>query len=436
MKKKAFTLIEILIGVFIFLIVFVAIFTGYRLAIKAAAEARNRITATAIANGELEKIRNLPYESIGTLDGFPQGDLEPVKTITLNDVEYSIITRVDYIVDEADGISVPEDDCPNDYKRAEVEVSWPGLSAGSIKLTTDISSSSLAKECLETGGILLIQVFDAYGEMIASPLIEVKDPETDEIIKTAVSSDGKHFFPLALDQYKVVVSKSGYNSSRTYGIEEIANPEKPHLSVLEGAVTQNSFAIDKLSSLNVEITGSAELEYPLIPNISFNLKGEKILGTDAEEDPVYKYSEDHFVGETAQKFISNLEWDSYNFTIITPGLNLLAVESPLGTEITPPFNLDPDTSASVRLVLEAANSLLITVKNSDTEEPVFSAECRVSGPGYDTTLYTGQDGRIYFIPLEAGSYNLEVNASGYASYSGSVFVSGPISETINLQRIE
>ncbi len=436
MKKKGFTLVEVLIGVFLFLVIFIAVFTGYRLAIKVAAETKNRITATAIANGEIEKIRNLPYESVGTLDGFPQGDLEPAKSITLNDIEYSIVTRIDYVVDEADGVSAPEDDCPNDYKKAEVEVSWPGVLAGSVKVTTDISSSSLAGECSETGGILLIQVFDAYGEMVASPLIEIKDPETDEIIKTAVPSDGKHFFPLALDQYKVVVSKSGYNTSRTYGIEEIANPEKPHLSVLEGVVTQNSFAIDKLSSIDVEITGSAELEYPLIPNISFNLKGEKILGTDAEEDPVYKYSENHFVGETAQKHISSLEWDSYSFTIITSGLNLSAIESPLGTEITPPFNLNPDINASVRLVLEAANSLLITIKDSATQEPIFSAECRVSGSGYDTTLYTGQDGRIYFIPLGAGSYNLEVSVSGYTGYSGSVFVSGPVSETINLQRIE
>jgi type II secretory pathway pseudopilin PulG len=436
MKKRAFTLIEILIGLFLFLVIFIGVFTAYRLILKVSAQSRNRITAAAIANGEIEKIRNLSYSSVGTVGGFPEGILESSKTLNFNDIDYLVEIRVDYVIDEIDGISFPEDDCPNDYKKVEIEVSWLGMLGDNVRITTDISSSSLAEECSETGGVLFIQVFDAYGGMIISPFIEIKNPETNENIKTAIPDDGKHFFSLPIGQYKVVVSKSGYNVNRTYGIEEIANPEKPHLSVLEGILTQNSFSIDELGSFNVETTGPASLGYPLIPNVNFKLQGEKILGTDLEEDPVYNYSEDHFVGGTAQKSIFNLEWDNYSFSSTTSGLELSKIESPFDVEVEQPISLNPGASTSVRLVLQAANSLLLIIKDDITLEPIFSAQVRLYNIGYDATFYTDQDGKIYFIPLGAGNYNLEITVSGYTYYADSVYVSGDISETINLERIE
>ena len=115
-KQKSFTLIEVLVATFLVSIVFLGIFGAYQLTLKVLSQAKNKIIATAIANGEIEKIRNLSYESIGIIDGFPDGDLESIKNVIINGLEYIIETRVDYIVDEADGISFPQDDCPNDYK--------------------------------------------------------------------------------------------------------------------------------------------------------------------------------------------------------------------------------------------------------------------------------------------------------------------------------
>jgi hypothetical protein len=68
-------------------------------------------------------VRNLPYELVGVKGGFPDGVLEAVTSTFQNNIEYTIETRVDYVVDPTDGIAAPEDNCPNDYKKVKVKFS-------------------------------------------------------------------------------------------------------------------------------------------------------------------------------------------------------------------------------------------------------------------------------------------------------------------------
>ena len=88
--------------------------------------------------------------------------------------------------------------------------------------------------------------------------------------------------------------------------------------------------------------------------------------------------------------------------------------------------------------MEAQNSLLVTVENIDTLEPVFSATVRLynSGLGYDNSQYTDQKGQTLFIPLETATYNLEVQAPGYSATSTTVGVTGNNTKTIMLKRVE
>jgi len=574
-KINAFTLIEVLVGIFLVLIVFVGIFGAYQLALKVISQSRNKITATSIANKEIEIIRNLPYESVGVRDSFPDGVLEANKTETINNVQYSIETRVDYVIDPADGIAPPEDECPNDYKRIEVRVSWSGFFSGQVKLVTDIAPQTLAQECAQVGGILSVSVFDSHGLMVSSPLIEVKNPETDENIKVATPAEGKHFFSLPAGTYKVKVSKTGYSTERTYSTEEIANPKNPHPLVLEGKLTEISLSIDKVSSFsidtlsswgidsfsdsfsdkikisesfNVEILeGKVELKiidndyqssgylistdispsnllsweefswtdseptgteiiyqifyfdgenWILVPdsflpgnssgfssppvdlsgldpetftmlkakgtlstdnltltptlydwqvswknteptpisNVVFHLQGEKTIGEDENGEVVYKYFQNHNSGSGGHISISDLEWDSYTFSLPSEsGLDLENIEpSPQ------PIDLLPDTTLSVRLYLKAQNSLFVLVRDAETEEPVFSAKVSLYNEalGYDKTQYTDQNGKTYFIPLEQGTYTLEIYLEGYSTYTETISVSGDESKIINLNRVE
>jgi len=174
--------------------------------------------------------------------------------------------------------------------------------------------------------------------------------------------------------------------------------------------------------MNIETVGPEELGYPVISDVEFSLTGAKIIGIDGNENPVYKYSEDYITNELGQITISNLEWDSYTF--FPDSLDLISPEQPV--------SLAPDINQDIRLILQAENSLLVTVQDIDTGEPIFSAEV-----GLDSnTQYTDENGQTYFIPLEAFDYAIEIQAAGYTSYSGIVSVFGDTIKIINLQRIE
>ena len=579
-SEKGFTFIDVIVGTSIVLIVFMGIFGAYQLGMKAVGQSKNKITATAIANQRLEQIRNLSYESIGIKGGFPEGVLEAATTTVYNNIQYTLETRVDYAVDAADGIAWPDDDCPQDYKKAEVKVLWAGLFSGEIKASTDISPKNLSQECAIEGGILSVAVFDAYGIMVPSSLIEVKDPLTDQTLKSATPSEGKHYFSLATSTYKVVVSKTGYSSERTFSSGEsyngqtIATPEKPHPIILEDQLTEISFSIDRVSSFSVdtlspwgidnfsdsfldetkiseksdvviglggvnlatstegylasgylisnEISPSSlvawdefsfsdleptgtDLNYQIyfasstdwylipdsvlagnsaglelspidlsglstatysrlkirgnfssnstsstsrlynwqinwitsiampIPNFFFWLQGTKIIGTDATEQPIYKYSTSSVSNSSGHIDIPNLEWDFYTFSVTGTSLDLV------GTDPSPqPINLLPDTNRQVKLYLEAENSLLLTVQNIETLEPIFFATARLynTGLGYDKTQYTNEKGQTIFIPLSIADYNLELEAPSCLATSTIVSISGDTIKTVRLRRVE
>ncbi|MCX6764657.1 MAG: carboxypeptidase regulatory-like domain-containing protein [Candidatus Nealsonbacteria bacterium] len=572
--KKGLTLIEVLIGIFLLLIISSGVFGSYRLILKVIAQSRSRITATAIANGQIEKIKNLSYESIGINGGFPEGTLEAFATTNQNNAQYTIEQRVDYVIDPIDGVSPPEDDCPNDYKRAEVKVSWSLKPGDKVALITDIAPKNLTQECLISGGIISVSVFDAYGTMVPFPLIEIRDPANDQTLKTATPFEGQHYFSLSTSTYKIVVSKDGYSTERTYGTNEVLTPDKPNPIVLEGKLVENSFSIDKVSTFSVETLSPRGIDYfsdsflnedkiseksnvfindgkielatsddgylsdgfvvsaeilptnlvhwdkfyfsdlkptdtslkyqiyyasgtdgyflipesdlagnaagfeaspidlsglsivdydklktkagffsgsldktPVLydwqtswitsqavsmPNIEFNLQGAKIIGKDSEENFVYKYSTTIITNSVGLKDIQNLEWDLYTFST-TPASNLDLVEIQPSPQ---PINLLPDTNSPVKLYLEAQNSFLLTLEDSETLEPIFSATATLSnlGLGYSQYQYTNEKGQTYFIPLSQVNYTLEIFAVGYLNTSTVVFVSGDTNKIIKLEQ--
>jgi type II secretory pathway pseudopilin PulG len=251
-KNKGLSLVEVLVGTSLMLIVFMGIFGAYQLGLKTVGQSQRKVIATSVANQQIEMMKNLPYESVGVMGGFPDGVLEAATSTIRNGIAFTIEKRVDYVVDPTDGVSPPSDECPNDYKRAEIKVSWSGKFSGQVNLYIDISPKDLAKECATGGGILSISIFDAYGIMVPSPLIEVKDPATNQTLKSATPIDGQHYFSLASSTYKVIVSKDGYSQDRTYGVDEVATPEKAHFTIFEDQLIETSFSIDKTSSFSID----------------------------------------------------------------------------------------------------------------------------------------------------------------------------------------
>ena len=434
---KGFTFIDTMIGVSLSLIIFLGILGAFRLGIQVVIQSQNKIVAAAIANQEIEMARNLSYGEIGTVGAilpFAEGQLLSSKTISRNNIDYTVATRVKYIIDDADGIGAPNDNCSNDYKRMEVEISWQGLFSGNVVLISDMMPENLVQECEQAGGILSISVFDAFGLMVASPFIEIFDSLGGPRLDFATPLEGSYYFPLLGGQYSVVVSKTGYSGSRSYGEDEIATPEKSHPIVIEGGATSISFSIDKLSSFFIRTVTIIDEEVLPVPNIPFNLRGDKIIGLDEDENSVYKYSSSLLTDGNGEITIPDLEWDSYWLSVDqVTGLDLIDTDpSPL------PISLVPDQDISVDLYLQAENSLLITTRNQETLEPIFSAEVKIFKDSifYDETQYTNENGQAFFIPLDVELYDISINALGYTSYQDVIAVSGDVNIIIELEQIE
>lgn len=570
-----FTLIESIIGIALMLVVFLGIFGVAQLSFRIVAQSKARVTASAIANQRIEFIRNLSYGDVGTSGGIPSGIIPQTEIITKNNIQYTVRTFVSYIDDIFDGLA-PDDTLPNDYKRVKVELSWQTGLDGEIFLITDISSKGL--ETSVGGGNLLITVFDAAGAAVQGASIHIVNVETVPPIDVyyQTNSEGRYLVagaPASVAGYQVIISRSGYSSDRTYGMEEIVNPENPHITVIEGKLTQASFSIDRLGDFSVNtfsqfgvesfldsfvdqdkisemididvlagqamLATSSEGYFPLgyivsqeispvdlrnwdefswndneplnteirqqvfyatstnwylvsnndlpgnsvgfgmspvdlsslaindypklklkgnfltsnasttpelydwqaswrtadpapIGGVQFYLRGNKIIGYDIDDLPVYKYSQNHTSNGSGHLDLSDMEWDSYDFIVdrVLTGLDIAdIIPSPQ------PVGLFPGTSQPVDLFLSAQNSLLVKLKDIESGDPVFSASIRIynAGFGYDATQYTDQKGETVFIPIERnGIYNYEIQVAGYDDSVGNVSVSGGSSKIIYL----
>lgn len=314
--KKGLTLIETIVGIALFLLFFAGIFGAWRLSLKVVFQAKARITATSLANQKLEKIRNLSYEKIGTIDGYPSGDIPSIESTNLNGIDFTISTNIDYIANEKDGLTQPEDSCPNDYKRATVTVSWGGRYSGEVSLSTDIAPKDEIQECEISGGILWVRVFDSRGELIEGANVEVRDIFSGLEKSCITSLTERCYIVLPPSQegerenYKIIVTKLDYSQDETfregdiYNGEEIYSPQKPNATILEGEIVQKSFSIDRLSSFNIETRSS---------------RGKKIFLDEFEDSSkVSEFFNVSIENGEVRLAKSNGEYFSFGYLISTP----------------------------------------------------------------------------------------------------------------------
>ncbi|KKQ67557.1 MAG: hypothetical protein UT22_C0019G0006 [Parcubacteria group bacterium GW2011_GWC2_39_11] len=254
-KENGMALMDALVGVFLVLIIFLGIFGAYLLGLKVVSQSRSRTDATSIANEKIEAIRNMSYSAVGVIGGYPSGGISQEENVARNGVNFTVTTRIDYINDSFDGVE--GDSCPNDYKKADVRVSWSNQFSGDVDLMTDISPNGISQECADVGGTMSVAVFDASGISITGANVDVEDVVSG-LEKSCITDSGTCLFvlPEAVGAYKIFVSKDNYSAERTYEKNELvgsvvlANPGKPHATIFEGQVTSISFSIDKLSGMS------------------------------------------------------------------------------------------------------------------------------------------------------------------------------------------
>ncbi len=422
--NQGVSLIEVIVAVFLITLIFVGILGGYALLIKLISFYSAKSIALTIAQEKLEAIKSLNYQEIGTIGGIPSGNIPPEEEIVRNNLKFKVETSVSYVDDPADQLA-PQDPQPGDYKRIRIKVSFQNPFPGQVSLETYISGPN-AEEI--SGGTLKIKVINFEGVGVFGAKVELKNPTLSPSIDSTYYTDQNgevliSALPEAIESYKVIVSKEGYSSDRTYGRDGVANPLKPHLTVLTGKVTEASFAIDKVSSLKVSSVLASNPETK-VPYLTFNLRGEKIIGTDSLGQPIYKYQNQLTTSENGEILISNLEGDIYHLSLDPDtGITLEDTSPPQ------PITLPPNSYKEVKLLVSSANYLWVKAIDASTSEPIFGAQVKLENQetGYQQIQPTDSKGETVFLGLESGTYTLEISHPSYQTFTQSLNISGATS---------
>lgn len=438
-KKAGFTLVEAVVGSAVFLIISVATFGAFVSLLKLAEANQSRLLAVHLMNEQFEIIRNMPYSDIGIQNGVPAGSIPATQTMTRGGIDFILKTTVRNIDLEFDGkIDDPSnlDTAPADAKGVSVEVECPSCDNWKpMYVNGQISPKSL--ETSSSNGALFVQVFDSGGRPIEGASVQVKDVTGSTTIDFTDTTNINGLvqiidIPPGGNAYQVKVWKVGYSSDQTYTIGDPANPvpSKPDVSVLVQQVSQISFAIDRVSHLNVASVNSS---CTAIPDFDFKISGAKTIGEN-----VYKYSETVKTDATGILNIDDLEWDTYK---ITP---LDTINDIIGTNPLNPITLNPGNIQNFQITLagKAGNSILIKTIDNATLLPLSEStvtlthgvdtETKLTGRGFKTqTDWSNGSGFVYASDDFSGYFvddgNVDVNTvtgeiklkSAFGSYNPS-----------------
>ncbi|MBI2033755.1 MAG: hypothetical protein HYT13_01515 [Candidatus Liptonbacteria bacterium] len=412
-NRQGLTFIDVVVSIGIIGILFVGIFATYSSILDVINNSERRGAAASILNRQIEIIRNLPYNQVGTVGGVPSGIIPQEQTLQASGLTFVIKTTVRNIDDPYDGTlgGNPNDTAPADYKLAELEVSCS--SCGSfvpLILTTTVSPKNL--EAASTNGSIFVNVFDASGIGISGVTVHVVNASITPPLDLFDTTNASGVLQLvgvstSTQSYRIDVSKTGYSSDKTYqpGDPSNPNPLKPHATVAAQTVTQVSFAIDRVSTLNVR---TSDVVCSSVSGQDFTLQGSKLIGTGPD---VLKFSTSSATDGSGLKTFNNLEWDTYN--ISRSGTTNYLV----GTMPFSPLTINPSSTQDFRFILEPSSpdGLLVIVKDSGSGAVINGASVNLSKTGFSQTLITGRN----FLR------QTDWSAGEYSSQDGGIDVSSP-----------
>jgi hypothetical protein len=250
-------------------------------------------------------------------------------------------------------------------------------------VTTRVAPKNL--ETASTNGALFVKVLDANGNPVPNANVHIVNaqPDPDIVIDDVTDANGSLQIvdaPPGVNAYEITVTKSGYSTDETRAATvSNPNPAKPHSTVVLQQVTQISFIIDRLSTMNIS---SVTNVCTPVPDVDFLLNGSKLVGTPA----VPKYSQNHATNGSGLLTLNNIEWDTYSFAANDAAFDLIGI-NPLS-----PFSISPNASQNIQLIVSSKNpkTVLVTVRDSATNLPLSGVSVQLSGGGVDVTQITGQ----------------------------------------------
>ncbi|MBP6889415.1 MAG: hypothetical protein KBC19_02370 [Candidatus Moranbacteria bacterium] len=436
---SGFTFIEAMLVLFVVSLITLTFYETWNLGNQHIQNAKYRLGASALANQQMEIIRSLIFDDIGTVSGIPAGTLAENQTLNTNNTSYTVHTVVQFVDDPTDGtLGGGTDLAPNDYKRVTVTVAWGAASDAEKVDVTSIFSLDGVESVAAGTGILSVNVLNGAGIGVANVSVHITNTSVVPSINLTASTDanGNLMFPGApasVQGYHISVSKGGYYSNTTHDPypTSIFKPTNVHASVVAGSLSAATLVADNTSSLVIQTEdpfGDA------LSNIDFTLSGGLAIGVDATtSDPVYDFTQTTLTDSEGEKTFTDRSSGVY--TLVLDPSEIAQYEFlRLNPEevIQNMVNLAPNISKTVKYILAQKNfsSALITVESSVDGGLIPGASVRLYniGLGFDVTLVTDTYGQAYFpvnsTALTAGTYDIDVSASGFTPGTDTAVITG------------
>lgn len=255
-RMRGMSLIDVIVGSALMLIMFVALLGVLRASLLVSELAKAKATAIATAQSQMEYLRGLSYNALGTVGGIPNGSVPQYATTTADGIDYVTHTFVSYVDDSADGLgSNDANGIITDYKRAEVQVTYTAVNRpNTVQLVSNFAPPGI--ESTVGGGTLLVRTVNAVGVPVSGATVAIENDALSPAVNITTSSNasGEVYLPGAAtsSSYQVHVSKAGYSSAQTYARDATnQNPNPGYLTVAESLTTTGTFAIDTLTTLNL-----------------------------------------------------------------------------------------------------------------------------------------------------------------------------------------
>lgn len=435
--NQGISIIEVVIGITVFIIISAGVYEAYRSMYMLIGVTRQKITATALANEQLEIVRNLPYADVGIKDGIPSGKITHEQVILRSGVSFKVLTTVRNIDDPFDGTIGGEtnDLSPADYKLVQIDIGCDSCNQfQGFSVATYVSPRGL--EMSSTNGALFVKVFDADGKPVEGANVEIKNSFVSPavVISDTTNNDGSLTVidvPPGNEAYEVSVSKNGYSSEKTYATTvENPHPTKPNATVSAQQLTQISFSIDKTSTLKVS---SINQNCDGISGANFAISGTKLIGTEPDKP---KYTENKITGGDGSVTIPKMEWGNYNITSSDVLLNNVSFYPPL------PINLSPNEEKKQTLVTplgegNSVYSLIVDVKDALSGDDVLSPTITLKQGeiSFEQNINCSPEKYYLFSDLLPESYHLTISAPGYKTHEEDITTTGPWqSKSVQLEK--
>lgn len=391
--RRGMTLPEVIVAVAVLSITLVSMYELSRQLTSLGRLSQLKASAISIAVSQMEVIRNLPYDQVGTEATYPTGPLLSTQSISKNAVTFTVTIGMNFVDDPSDGNILgtisgkPVDTAPADYKQVEVGVCWDSSSCTHpVKLSTFVAPKNL--ENTSNTGALFVNVIDANGQPVSQATVVVTNTVVNPQVNITNHTDtnGKLqllSLPPSTDSYHITITKNGYSSDATLAVGTYPNLLNPDKTILTGQVTPVTFVIDRVSSLTVQVADSQSCS--ALSGTQFRLHGSGRLLASSPE--VYAYDQNLTADSNGQIVVNNLPWDNYTLTMITSTLDTAGVNPPDSITVNPGANV----SVSLAAATHQTTTLRVIIRDGGTQSPIANADVRLDdGGGYDQSITTDQ----------------------------------------------